>query len=88
MPTLQGDKPCAVNLSYVSESEVMCKLLSQQRFCKRFMVWMSGTCPVQAIWAFSVSHTKPTGLTACTQATATAYVRLKKSKMQKAHDMG
>lgn len=28
IPLLQGDKPCAVNLSYVSESEVTCNLLS------------------------------------------------------------
>lgn len=55
MPTLQGDKPCAVNLSYVSESEVMCKPLTQQKFCKTFMVWKSDTCPVQAIGAFSVT---------------------------------
>lgn len=88
MPTLQGDKPCAVNLSYVSESEVMYKPLTQQRFCKTFMVWKSDTCPVQAIGAFSVPHTKHTGLTACTPAIATAYASLKKSKMQKAHDMG
>lgn len=88
MPTLQGDKPCAVNLSYVSESEVTYKPLTQQRFCKTFMVWKSDTCPVQAIGAFSVPHTKHTGLTACTPAIATAYASLKKSKMQKAHDMG